>query len=56
LGSDFDAGDNVPHGLHQRCRVQYLRTIPNRKKNDPQDERLLTQATQVKVLCEEAVA
>jgi transposase len=56
LGSDFYAGYNTHQGLHQRCWVHYLRDIHNLKKKYPEDERLLTWATQVKAVYEEAVA
>jgi transposase len=55
LGSDFYAGYNSHQGLHQRCWVHFLRDIHDLKKKCPQDEALLTWATQVKAVYDEAV-
>src|SRR5437588_10105862 len=48
LGSDFYAGYNIHHGLHQRCWVHFLRDIHDLKKLHPQDEVLFTWARDVK--------
>jgi transposase len=56
LGSDFYAGYNSHQGLHQRCWVHYLRDIHALKKKYPADESLLTWATQVKAVYDDAVA
>jgi transposase len=56
LGSDFYAGYNIHAGLHQRCWVHFLRDVHDLKKKFPQDEALLTWATNVKAIYDEAVA
>ena len=56
LGSDFYAGYNIHHGLHQRCWVHFLRDIHDLKKLHPQDEVLFTWARDVKAIYEQAVA
>lgn len=56
LGSDFYAGYNIHHGLHQRCWVHFLRDIHDLKKLHPQDEVLFTWAKDVKAVYEQAVA
>jgi hypothetical protein len=56
LGSDFYAGYNIHHGLHQRCWVHFLRDIHDLKKLHPQDEALFTWAKDVKAVYEQAVA
>ena len=56
LGSDFYAGYNIHQGLHQRCWVHFLRDVHDLKEDYPQDEALLTWASAVKALYEQAVA
>src|SRR5579863_9290457 len=56
LGSDFYAGYNIHHGLHQRCWVHFLRAIHDLKKLYPHDEVVLTWASEVKAIYEKAVA
>jgi transposase len=56
LGSDFYAGYTIHAGLHQRCWVHFLRDVHDLKKQFPQDQVLLTWATQVKAVYDEAVA
>jgi transposase len=56
LGSDFYAGYNSHEGLHQRCWVHFLRDIHNLKKKFPEHEALLSWATQVKAVYDDAVA
>jgi transposase len=56
LGSDFYAGYNIHQGLHQRCWVHFLRDVHELKEDCPHDEQLLTWATGVKTIYEQAVA
>ena len=56
LGSDFYAGYNIHQGLHQRCWVHFLRDVHDLKEDCPHDEPLLTWATCVKTIYEQAVA
>jgi transposase len=56
LGSDFYAGYNIHHGLHQRCWVHFLRDVHELKDDFPQDEDLRSWAKEVKALYEQAVA
>ena len=56
LGSDFYAGYNIHQGLHQRCWIHFLRDVHDLKEDYPQDEALLTWASQVKAIYEQAVA
>jgi transposase len=56
LGSDFYAGYNSHHGLHQRCWVHFLRDVHDLKKLYPHDDLLFTWAKDVKALYEQAVA
>jgi transposase len=56
LGSDFYAGYNIHHGLHQRCWVHFLRDVHDLKDDFPQDEDLRSWAKEVKALYEQAVA
>ena len=56
LGSDFYAGYNIHHGLHQRCWVHFLRDVHELKDDFPQDEDLRFWAKEVKTLYEQAVA
>lgn len=55
LGSDFYAGYNIHEGLHQRCWVHFLRAVHDLKEKYPHDEPLLTWATSVKAMYEQAV-
>lgn len=56
LGSDFYGGYNIHQGLHQRCRVHFLRDVHEVKDEFPQDQELWQWATEVKTLYEQAVA
>lgn len=56
LGSDFYAGYSIHHGLHQRCWVHFLRDVHDLKEKHPHDEHLLSWATSVKAIYDEAVA
>lgn len=56
LGSDFYAGYNIHQGLHQRCWVHVLRDAHDLKEKHPHDEQLLSWATSVKAIYDEAVA
>jgi hypothetical protein len=56
LGSDFYAGYNIHHGLHQRCWVHYLRDVHDLKEKYPHDEHLRAWATAVKAIYDEATA
>lgn len=56
LGSDFYAGYNIHQGLHQRCWVHYLRDVHDLKEKFPQNAQLLTWATSLKAIYDEAVA
>jgi transposase len=56
LGSDFYAAYNIHQGLHQRCWVHYLRDVHDLKEKYPHDEPLLSWATSVKAIYDEAVA
>ncbi|MEO7020500.1 MAG: IS66 family transposase [Ktedonobacteraceae bacterium] len=55
LGSDFYAGYTIHQGLHQRCWTHFLRDVHTLKEKCPQDAALLTWATQVKAVYDEAV-
>lgn len=55
LGSDFYAGYNIHEGLHQRCWVHFLRAAHDLKEKYPHDEPLVTWATSVKAIYEQAV-
>ena len=56
LGSDFYAGYNIHQGLHQRCWVHLLGDIHDLKEDYPHDEALLTWASGVKSIYEQATA
>jgi transposase len=56
LGSDFYAGYNIHHGLHQRCWVHDLRDVHNLKEKYPHDGQLRAWATAVKAIYDEATA
>lgn len=56
LGSDFYAAYNIHQGLHQRCWVHYLRDVHELKEKYPHDELLLSWATSVKAIYDEAIA
>lgn len=56
LGSDFYAAYTIHQGLHQRCWVHYLRDVHDLKEKYPHDEQLLSWATSVKAIYDEAVA
>lgn len=55
LGSDFYAAYNIHQGLHQRCWVHYLRDVHDLKEKYPHDEQLLSWATSVKAIYDEAI-
>jgi Transposase IS66 family len=55
LGSDFYAGYNSHHGLHQRCWVHFLRDVHELKKLYPHDGIVFTWAKDVKAISEHAV-
>jgi transposase len=56
LGSDFYAAYNLHQGLHQRCWVHYLRDVHDLKEKYPHNEQLLSWATSVKAIYDEAIA
>lgn len=56
LGRDFYAGYHIHQGLHQRCWVHLLGDMHDLKEDYPHDEALLTWASSVKTIYEQAVA
>jgi transposase len=56
LGSDVYAGYTIHQGLHHRCWVHVLRDVQDLTQTFPQDETLLTWATNVKAISNDAVA
>jgi hypothetical protein len=56
VGRDVYAGYTIHQGLHQRCWVQFLRDIHERKKLHPDDAQLWQWGTQVTQISERAKA
>jgi hypothetical protein len=56
LGGDFYAAYNIHEGLHQRCWVHLLGDIHDLKEDFPHDGALLSWASSVKSIYEQAIA
>jgi hypothetical protein len=55
LGSDFYGGYNIHQGLPQRCWIHFLRDVHELKEQPPHDEGLLSWATALHAIYDQAV-